>query len=249
MSGSLSRNILITMSDENKFISEDENNVRSNLEEEREVAKFEQENVDRPQTEESYEMVSVGSEDRMEDEAAAESYKQRIEEQIEEVRIDNETLNQDKLEGPQSSLEKVPSKKRKARKSTGRSTGTKSKEKPELIKQEDKATETFLFRSKLNEQKLDKIMSTIRPIEKHIHSTDKQAQLSKQIQLQIKQLQTQVKQIERISKNIWIEISRRANKEKSFKAPKKTVERTAPSKSKQSNKARSKKNSKIDKRK
>jgi hypothetical protein len=254
MSGSLSRNILITMSDENEFISEDENNVRSNLEEEREVATFEQENVDRPQTEESYEMVSVGSEDRMEeDEAAAESHKQRIEEQIEEVRIDNETLNQDKLEGPQSSLEKVPSKKRKARKSTGRSTGTKSKEKPELIKQEDKATETFLTqiseRLKLNEQKLDKIMSTIRPIEKHIHSTDKQAQLSKQIQLQIKQLQTQVKQIERMSKNMSIEISRRANKEKSLKAHKKTVERTAPSKSKQSNKARSKKNSKIGKRK
>ncbi len=61
MGGSLSRNILIAMSDENEFISEDENNVRSNLEKERELTTFEQENVDRPQTEESYEMVSVGS--------------------------------------------------------------------------------------------------------------------------------------------------------------------------------------------
>jgi hypothetical protein len=253
MGGSLSRNILIAMSDENEFISEDENNVRSNLEKERELTTFEQENVDRPQTEESYEMVSVGSEDQVADEAAADSDKQPIVEQIEEVRIDNETLNKDKLEATQSSLEKMQSKKRKARKSTGRSTGTKSKEKPELIKQEDKATETFLTqiseRLKLNEQKLDKIMSMIRPIEKHIHSTDKQAQLSKQIQLQVKQLQTQVKQIERMSKNISIEISRRANKEKSLKVHKKTVERTAPSKSKQSNKARSKKNSKIGKRK
>jgi hypothetical protein len=253
MGGSLSRNILITMSDENEFISEDENNVRSNLEEERELATFEQENVDRPQTEESYEMVSVGSEDRLEDEAAADSNKQRIEEQIEEVSIDNETLNQDKLEGPQSSLAKVPSKKRKVRKSTSRSSGTKPKEKPELIKQEDIATETLLAqiseRLKLNDQKLDRIMSTIRPIEKHIHSTDKQAQLSKQIQLQVKQLQKQVKEIERMSKNISIEITSRANKEKSLKVHKKTVERTAPSKSKPSNKARSKKNSKIGKRK
>jgi hypothetical protein len=251
MGGSLSRNILITMSDENEFISEDENNVRSNLEEEREPATFEQENVDRPQTEESYEMVSVGSEDRLKDEA--DSNKQRIEEQIEEVRIDNETLNQDKLEGPQSSLAKVPSKKRKVRKSTSRSTGTKPKEKPELIKQEDIATESLLAqiseRLKLNDQKLDRIMSTIRPIEKHIHSTEKQAQLSKQIQLQVKQLQKQVKEIERMSKNISIEITRRANKEKSLKVHKKTVERTAPSKSKPSNKARSKKNSKIGKRK
>ena len=106
MGGSLSRNILIAMSDENEFISEDENNVRSNLEKERELTTFEQENVDRPQTEESYEMVSVGSEDQVADEAAADSDKQPIVEQIEEVRIDNETLNKDKLEATQSSLEK-----------------------------------------------------------------------------------------------------------------------------------------------
>ena len=71
MGGSLSRNILIAMSDENEFISEDENNVRSNLEKERELTTFEQENVDRPQTEESYEMVSVGSEDQVADEAGS----------------------------------------------------------------------------------------------------------------------------------------------------------------------------------
>ncbi len=104
----------------------------------------------------------------MADEVGADSDKQPIVEQIEEVRIDNETLNKDKLEATQSSLEKMQSKKRKARKSTGRLTGTKSKEKPELIKQEDKATETFLTqiseRLKLNEQKLDKIMSMIRPL-------------------------------------------------------------------------------------
>ena len=58
-----------------------------------------------------------------------------------------------------------------------------------------------------------KVISTIRPIEKHIHSTEKQAQLSRQIQVQVRQLQKQVQQIEKMSKNISTEIIKKIKRD------------------------------------
>ncbi|MGA7898840.1 MAG: hypothetical protein WCA39_08270 [Nitrososphaeraceae archaeon] len=241
------------MSDENEFISEDENNASSNSDSGGETATFEEVVVESPQIQESFEMISVGPENQEEDKVD-DSEKLPIEERIEEVRIDNENLSDDEsVVEPPITRTRKRSNKRKTRKLAGTLTSTKSKEGQELSKPEEKAIQAFQTqiteRLKLNEQKLDKVISTIRPIEKHIHSTEKQAQLSRQIQVQVRQLQKQVQQIEKMSKNISTEIIKKINKEITYKLQRLPARGTGPNRSKRNEKAKSKKKTKISKRK
>lgn len=240
------------MSDENEFISGDENAASSNSNTEGEATAFD-EVVDSPQVQESFEMISVGpgsqDVDKVDD-----SDKLPIEERMEEVRVDNENLSDDEsLVEPPVTRTRKRSNKRKTRKSTGTLTGKNSKEGYDTSKLEDKAIQAFQTqiteRLNLNEEKLDKVISTIRPIEKHIHSSEKQAQLSKEIQVQVRQLQRQVRQIEKMSKNISTEIIKKVNKEISSRIQRMPARGAGPNRSKRNEKAKSRKRSKINKRK
>jgi hypothetical protein len=241
------------MSDENEFISEDENAASSNSNTEGEDTTFDEVVEESPQVQESFEMISVGPESQDVDKVD-DSDKLPIEERIEEVRLDNENLSDDdSLVEPPVARTRKRSNKRKTRKSAGILTGKNSKEAYDTSKPEDKAIQAIQTqiteRLNLNEQKLDKVISTIRPIEKHIHSSEKQAQLSKEIQVQVRQLQKQIRQIEKMSKNISTEIIKKVNKEISSRLQKVPARGAGPSRSKRNEKSKSKKRSRIIKRK
>jgi len=241
------------MSDENEFISEDENAASSNSNTEGEGTTFDEVVEDSPQVQESFEMISVGPESQDVDKVD-DSDKLPIEERMEEVRLDNENLsdNESLIEPPVTRTRKR-SDKRKTRKSTGTLTDKNSREGYDTSKPEDKAIQAIQTqiteRLNLNEQKLDKVISTIRPIEKHIHSSEKQTQLSKEIQVQVRQLQRQVRQIEKMSKNISTEIIKKVNKEISSRLQRVPARGAGPSRSKRNEKSKSKKRSRIIKRK
>ena len=80
------------MSDENEFISEDENAASSNSNTEGEDTTFDEVVEDSPQVQESFEMISVGPESQDVDKVD-DSDKLPIEERMEEVRLDNENLS------------------------------------------------------------------------------------------------------------------------------------------------------------
>ena len=203
------------MSDENEFMSEDESNESSTSDTGQEASSFEDVEVENPEAQGTYEATSVRPESLDEDEAA-DSDKLPVQEQLEEIRVDNESVGENiSMVKPQTEVTIKRAKRRKARKPTGK-LSAKTQEILESPKLESSVVETIRTqineRLKLNEQKLSQIMSVIRPLERHIHSTAKQAQLSRQIQIQVKQLQKQVQQIEKMSKNISSEIKKRANK-------------------------------------
>ena len=117
------------MSDENEFISEDENNASSDSDSGRETATFEEVVEESPQIQESFEIISVGPESQEVDNVD-DPDKLPIEERIEEVRKDNENLSDDEsvVERPVTRTRKR-SNKRKTRKSAGAfaSTGIKGR--------------------------------------------------------------------------------------------------------------------------
>src|ERR1051325_10011722 len=107
------------MSDENEFISEDENAASSNSNTEGEDTTFDEVVEDSPQVQESFEMISVGPESQGVD-RVADSDTLRIEEPRKEVRLDNENLSEDdSLVEPPVTRTRKRSNKRKTRKSAG----------------------------------------------------------------------------------------------------------------------------------
>lgn len=237
------------MSDENEFMSEDESKESSISDTEQEASSFEDVEVETPQAQESYEATSVRPESR-DEEGAADSDRLPVQEQLEEIREDNESVGEDiSTVKPETEATIKRAKRRKTRKPTGKLTSPKPQEILESPKMESSAVETIRTqineRLKLNEQKLSQIMSAIRPLERHIHSTAMQAQLSRQIQIQVKQLQKQVQQIEKMSKNISSEIKKRANKGNLYTLQKRPSKGTAIGKSKGDIKSEARKKAKT----
>jgi hypothetical protein len=221
------------MSDENEFIIEGANNENSNSNSGEDVTIIE-EVVESPQTQESFEIISEDAENEDVDKPI-DSENLPVEESIDEVRIDNDGLIEDK-----SKMEPPPAKNRKRGKRKTRklidSSVDKNLETLEISKVQEKAIEELrnhiAERIKINEQKLDRVISSIHPIEKHIHSSEKQIQSTKQIQVQVKQIQKQLQQMEKQTKNLSSEIMKKIDKQIKFKLQKMPVRDIKPNKSK-----------------
>jgi hypothetical protein len=240
------------MSDENEFIIEDANNENSDSNSGENITIVEEE-VDSPQTQESFETISENAENEDVDKPI-DSESLPVEESIEEVRLDNDDLiaDESKVELPTAKTRKRG--KKKTRRSID-SSADKKLEVQEVSKVNEKTIgelrNEITERIKINEQKLDKVISAIRPIEKYIHSTEKQDQSTKQIQVQVKQIQKQLQQMEKLTKNMTSEILKKIDKEVKFKLQKIPIRDTKPNKSKSNRiqKTKSLKKSKTTKRK
>lgn len=240
------------MSDENEFIIEDANNENSDSNSGEDITIVD-EVVENPQTQESFEVISVNSENEDVDKPI-DSENLPVEESLEEVRIDNDDLIAD-----ESKVVLPPAKTRKRGKKKTRglidSSADKKLEVQEVSKINEKAIgelrNEITERIKISEQKLDKVISAIRPIEKHIHSSEKQDQSTKQIQVQVKQIQKQLQQMEKLTKNMTSVILKKIDKEVKFKLQKMPIREIKPNKSKSNRiqKTKSSKKSKTTKRK
>ncbi len=221
------------MSDENEFIPEGENIVNSGSNVGEDITIID-EVVEDPQTQESFEMISVDAENQDVDKPI-DAENLPLEESLEEVRIDNEDLSEDKSKMEISNPRIRKRSKRKASKSI-ESLAEKKVEAEQVSKVYEKAIEALRIqitqRIKTNEQKIDRVISAIRPIEKHIHSSEKQNQSTRQIQVQVNQIQKQIQQMEKITKNLSSEIIQKINKEITLKLQKLPIRDIKPGKSK-----------------